>query len=183
MVATVSGSVVTLLLLTTLMVMIAHMRLLNQKVELEGKLADIADVLASERRMFRARISEHRNEQVSDAELAAERLASYSSYIEKQNPDLAVRLAIESTRQSRKASKAVEASAINVLRAFLAKRSPSLPETGSSASQTDSDTSNIIEEIEKGLTYQLTQDQRVLFGIELPVEQSQAEANRNQSQP
>ena len=133
--------------------------------------------------MFRARVSALRNEQFSDAELAAERLASYSSYIEKQNPDLAARLAIESTRQSRKASKVVEASAFNVLRSFLARRSPSPPVTGSSASRTDSDIPSMIEEIEKGLTHQLTQDQRVLFGIELPVEQSQAEANRNQSQP
>ena len=183
MVATVSGSFVTLLLLTTLMAMIAHVRLLNQKAELEGNMADIADVLASERRMFRARVSELRNEQVSDAELAAERLASYSSYIEKQNPELAARLAIESTRQSRKASKEVEALAINVLRSFLAKRSPNPPVTGSSASQTDSDISSMIEEIEKGLTYRLTPDQRVLFGIELPAEQSQVESNGNQPQP
>jgi len=175
MVATVSGSVVTLLLLATLIVLIAHVKLLKEKTELETNVADLADVLASERTLLRARVSGLRKEQVSEAELAAERLASYSSYIEKQNPDLAARLAIESIHQSRQASRSVEASAVGVLRASLAKRTPDSKGIYTLPNPTDADISTMIEEIEKSLTYQLSQDQRVLFGIETPTEQARTE--------
>jgi len=183
MVATVSGSVVTLLLLATLIVLIAHVRLLNEKTELEANVADLADVLTSERIMFRTRVSGLRKEQLSDAELAADRLASYSSYVEKQNPDLATRLAIESIRQSQQASRAVEASAIGVLRAYLAKRTPDSNGIDTLPNLTDTDISMMIEEIEKSLAYQLSQDQRVLFGIEAPTEQPRMEPLGSHSQP
>lgn len=183
MVATVSGSVVTLLLLTTLIVVISHVKLINQKLDLETNIADLTDVLASERNLFRVRMSGLRNETFSEAALAAERLASYGSYIEKQNPDLAARLAIESISQSTKANQAFEPSAVETLRSYLASQTSNQQEIQSLPNPTDADVLTMVAEVEKNLTYELTKDQRVLFGIETLTDASEDESKEPSVQP
>jgi serine/threonine protein kinase len=173
MVATVSGSIVMLLLLATAVILISYVKLLNTKVELEGKVADLTDVLSSERDLFRTRVSAIRNNRVSEASLIAERLASYSWHIHKQNPDLAARLAIESIKQTQEMAQASDQAALNTLQAYLATRrsdSQTMPSLGDAASTSDLE---LIAEVEKILTYQLSEEQKMLFGIESNSQNSQ----------
>lgn len=175
MVATVSGSVVTLLLLTTFVVVIAHVKLLNQAAELEAEKADLADVLMSERRMFQLRVSGLKNETISESEFAAERLASYAGYIEKQNPQLATRLAVESIRLSQAESRPEQRSAVEVLRRYRANQLAQPGQDNVDALATsDFEITEIVAEVDKTLTYQLTPEQRVLFGIETTAASLQA---------
>ena len=166
MVATVSGSVVTLLLLMTFVVVIAHVKLLNRAAQLEGDKADLADVLVSERRMFQLRVSGLQNKKISESEFAAERLASYAESIEKQNPQLATRLAVESVLLSKAESRPANLSAVEVLRRYRSNQTPPPGEgnVGAPASS-EVDLNETVAEVDKSLTYQLTPEQRVLFGI------------------
>jgi serine/threonine protein kinase len=166
LVATVSGSFVSLLLLTTLLVVISHVKLINQKLELENSITDLTDLLNSERNLFRIRLARRQGEEINEAGLIAERLASYSSYIGKQNPDLAVRLAVESVKQSQKGGQEAQPTAISTIQAYLAKQDSDQLEITDSHGSAEINIAELTSSAEANLKYQLTPSQKVLLGIE-----------------
>jgi len=165
MLATVSGSIVTLLILATAIVLIAHVRLLDRNFQLELEKDELANVLGAERNLFRMRMSSLRNEDVSDTELAAERLAFYASNVQGDNIELAARLALESIRQSRRASLPEAPASIDILRRYLESHQSNLTD-GVVVSHDDAESrADLVSRAEKTSIGSLSDEQKRLFGL------------------
>lgn len=181
MVATVSGSIVTLLLAAALTVIVAHLRLIEKNHRIEGEKADLASVLALERRMNQARLVRTGNEDTSEWDSAVERLILYTSYFKDANPDLAVRTAYELVKAAQEDSIAPPSVAVEVLLSHLKAHSPDSPLLKDMAGErSESDMSTLLIEVKKTIHEELTSEQRFLLGLEDP---SQKRQPRAQSEP
>jgi hypothetical protein len=176
MVATVSGSIVTLLLAACLLVIIAHLRLIEKHQQVEDEKASLENALSIERRMFMARQpSLSANEQVETG-LLVNRLVSHIAYFEEKNPEFAVRIACELIRISQKSSVAPPVEAVEVLRSHLKKHAADSPVLrDGDAHHDESDANLLLEEVGKTIDDALTNDQRFLLGLENSQDTSDAD--------
>jgi predicted Ser/Thr protein kinase len=173
MVATVSGSIVTLLLAASLLVIIAHVRLLEKHQQIEDERASLENALSIERRMFMARQPKLNADVQLEAELLSDRLVSHIEYFKEKNPEFAVRIACELIRLTQSSSVTPPLEAVEVLRSHLTQHAADSPVLKDSDDQgTAVDVALLLEEVGKTIDDALTSDQRFLLGLENPQESS-----------
>lgn len=176
MVATVSGSIVTLLLAASLLVIIAHLRLIERHQKVEDEKAYLANALSIERRMFMTRRPNLNASDQVEAELLSDRLVSHIEYFKEKNPEFAVRIACELIRVSQESSVTPPGQAVDVLLGHLKKHAANSPlhKDGDNLRR-ELDLNLLLEEVAKTIDDALTSDQRFLLGLATP-EQSSASA-------
>lgn len=169
MVATVSGSIVTLLLAACLLVIVAHLRLIERHQQVEDEKAYLENSLSIERRMFMARQPRLNANAQFEAELVSDRLVSHIEYFKEKNPEFAVRIACELIRASQKASVPPPVESVEVLLGHLKKYAADLPVLrDGDTRQGELDVNLLLEEVGKTIDDSLTSDQRFLLGLENP---------------
>jgi hypothetical protein len=173
MVATVSGSIVTLLLAATLLVIVTHLRLIEKHQQVEDEKAYLENAISIERRVFMAR-QQNLNASVQiEAELLSDRLVSHIEYFKEKNPEFAVRIACELIRLTQKSSVTPPLEAVEVLRSHLKQHAADSPVLKvDDAQESTVNVTLLLEEVGKTIDDALTSDQRFLLGLENPQESS-----------
>ncbi len=104
LIATVSGSLVSLLLIACFVVAVLYWQSQYELTRLQQQVVEQQNVLATERLLFRKQLSKVQQREIGQTEFDASRLADYAEHVSKSNSLLATRLALESLKLSRQDS-------------------------------------------------------------------------------
>ncbi len=104
LIATVSGSLVSLLLIACFVVAVLYWQSQYELMRLQQQVVAQQNVLTTERLLFRKQLSKVQQREIGQTEFDASRLADYAKHVSKSNSLLATRLALESLKLSRQDS-------------------------------------------------------------------------------